>query len=116
LVREYLDVAVSLKQDPGNDDRRITPGRERQLGKRESSPRYVRRDRPISTLVSGEVTKPGHKKAGDVEQEGRGGRKHLKVARPPQSLVALWAVRRDVHEVTAHAPDDVLVESVQIRI
>ena len=53
---------------------------------------------------------------GGVEQEARGRRKHLDVPGPAEPLVALRAVGRHVQEVAAHAPDDVLVELVQVRI
>ena len=54
--------------------------------------------------------------AGAVEQEAGGRREHLDVAGPAEPLVALRAVGGHVEEVAAHAPDDVLVEPVELRV
>ena len=74
---------------------------------------HVRNDAALVLLLGRHVAKPVPEEVLDVEEVGTGRREDGDVARPPQSLVALRAVRGQVDEVAERAVDDVLVESIQ---
>ena len=64
-------------------------------------------------LLKTDVLNPGLPEARGVIEEVRRLRKRVRVARPPQSLIALGAVGRHAHKVRLHAPLHILVELVQ---
>ena len=68
---------------------------------------------PQLALLGGEVLQPRGEEAPAVVEERRRRCEHLDVAGPAEPLVALRAVGRQVDEVAAHAPADVLVEPVE---
>ena len=75
-----------------------------------------RHDAAARLLLEREVAQPRVEEAAHVVEEARGRREHLDVAGPAQPLVALRAVGREVEEVAAHAPHDVLVQLVDERV
>ena len=110
-------VAEALVEHPRHDHRGVAPGRRGGVsGRRQHmSGRRTARRRP-GVLLGGEVGSQDARKPAHVVEEAGGGREHLDVAGPAQPLVALRAVGRDVEEVAAHAPDDVLVQPVEQRV
>ncbi len=113
LPPEQLDVAEPLVQHPRHDDRGIAPRRRRQHREEELDPRDVRRHGAELALLGGEVLQPRGEEAPAVVEERRRRCEHLDVSGPAEPLVALRAVRRQIDEVAAHAPADVLVQLVE---
>ncbi len=107
-------------QGVGRQHGDVAPDRRRVLGGLPPEPerdvRHVEGHEPLVRLLERDVDEPGREHPRDVVQEcGRGG-EDLDVARPAEPFVALRAVGRDVDEVRAQAPDDVLVQPVQLRV
>ena len=67
-------------------------------------------------LVEGKVAEPLREEAGDIHVEARRPRKDLSIPGPPESLIALRTVGRDVEEVAALPPDNVPLQLVQQRV
>ena len=84
----------------------------RPVVRRRGSPARTRGPFRPSSCSAARSSQPRGQHAGAVEEERRGRGEDLDVAGPAESLVALRAVGRDVDEVAAHAPDDVLVQAV----
>src|SRR5699024_6077080 len=103
-------------QHPRGEHGRVPPYRPR-TGWGPDRPAGDGRDEPrhcsVLALLVGQVGQPGGEHARTVEEESGRGREDLDVPGPPQTLVTLRAVGRQVEEVAACAPHDVLVQTVE---
>src|SRR6185503_811919 len=69
-----------------------------------------------SRLFGSQVGQPGREQASRVIEKAGGRRKYLNVTRPTQSLITLRAICREVEEIAAHTPDDVLMQPIHQRV
>ena len=118
LTHEDTRVAVRLEDGPRNDNRHVGPTRARRHASARSPENIGNHpgNRAIRLLVRSDVGQPLREESGDVRVERRGGREHLRVAGPAESLVALRTVGGDIQEVAALSPHDVVLELVDERV
>ena len=117
---QHAEVPVCLPERPRHPDGRLAPQRGRLRRREFRRLRAVLQDvrdhdghQPVlRLLLGGEVQQPVLQEALDVVQVSGGGREHGNVPGPAEPLVALRAVRGQVQEVPAQAPDDVAVQLV----
>ena len=116
LAAEHSGIAVAFKKHPRDHGGGVAP---RCHGRFEHAQHGRDDDRnhavPVA-LLDGEVFQPGAEEAQGVVEVAGGGAEDLDVAGPAEPLVALRAVRGQRQEVSAHAPQGVLVQAVQQRV
>src|ERR1700712_4409631 len=121
LGSENLGVAVRLVQRPRYPDTSVAPDRCRLGVAKIAGVRQVLQyvgndetdDAVVVLLLEVEVTQPAAEKRVDIEKIGGGRGERGDVTGPAETLISLRAVGRDIHEIAAHTPHDILVELVQ---
>src|SRR5690349_3977895 len=119
LIPEDLRVAEAFVEGPRGQHSHVAPyGAGSDGGPFVAARDYrdVPGDGAVGQLLDGDVLEPGAEHSGAVIEEGCCGGEDLDVAGPAQPLVALGAVGGDVHKVASHAPPNVFVKPVQVRV
>ncbi len=112
LGGQNLLVPVALIKYPGHNHGRVSPGGRRRRRRTHHIGHEERHHAVGFRLFRSQIGQPRFKETRNVVEKATRRGKDLDVAGPAQALVALGAVGRDVEKVPAHAPNNILVETV----
>ena len=118
LLAEQSRVAVQQIHVPGNDHGHVGPARRaagRLFRRADDIGNHVRHA-AARILIGRDVPQPFREEPRDVHVERGRPREDLRVAGPPEPLVALRTVGRHVDEVALLAPADVVLQLVHKRL
>ena len=113
MLFKQLFVAVGAPNFIRHDARRITPGGRRLLFiKMRNDPI----DRTVLALLERHILHPLGEKALNIEVDSPRAAKHLRIARPAETLVPLRTVGGDVEIVTLLRPQNIVIELIDLLI